>query len=284
MVVMYGDIERIAFDYDGIVYGGYVRDEMISTYHSQNYYLSGNVKADFYNSKVHKSSIKRIIEPNDIDIYFKSQEIADSFIDDLQSYGDILTTKNNDFTYTGIYSLIKHKQIILISDKSSLTIDVSYPHKNTEKECEDIEPPFNNLDMLCNGFIKDVNGIRYSSTTGTYIDDLNEIEKKREIAKITFDIYEMKTELTGGLKIEEPYIVGRVMKMLNRRFSWYITNAPFAYIKKEIVCKCCNENYYGGFQVNLKTFAKDCFYEKLYSKMHMRELNIVIDGEHLSFT
>lgn len=283
MSVMYGDIERIAFDYDGIIYGGYVRDEMISTYYTQNFYMSGNVINDFNNPKIHKSSIKRMITPNDIDIYFKSQEIADKFIDELQSYGDILTIKNNDFTYTGIYSLIKHKQLILISGKSNLTIDVSYPHENTEKECEDIEPPFNNLDMLCNGFIKDKNGVRYSSTTGTYIDDLDINDRKREIARITLDIYEMKTELVDGLKIEEPYIVGRVMKMLNRRFSWNITNAPFVYMKKEITCKCCNETFNGGFQVSKNTYAKDCFYEKLYNNMFKRQLNVMIDGVVLEF-
>lgn len=283
MTVMYSDIECVAFKYDGIIYGGYVRDEMISAYYTQNYYLSGNVARDFTNPKIHKSSIKRIIKPNDIDIYFKSHEIAESFIEDLHSHGDILTIKNNDFTYTGIYSLIKHKQIVLISNKSELIIDVSYPHENTEIECRDIEPPFNNLDMLCNGFIKDVNGIRYSSTTGTYIDDLDEIARKREIARITLDIYEMKTELVDGLKIEEPYIVGRVMKMLNRRFSWHITNAPFGYTKKDILCKCCNEYFKGGFQVSKNSYAKNCFFEKLYNNMFYRQLNIDIDGVTLDF-
>ena len=280
---MYCDIERIAYEFNGVVYGGYVRDEMISTYHTQNYYSNGYSEVDFYNPKTHKSSFKRTIKPNDIDIYFKSQEIANRFIDELYSYGDILTSTNNDFTYTGIYSLIKHKQITLITSKSYLSIDVSYPHKNTEEECLDIEPPFNNLDMLCNGFVKDVNGIRYSSTTGTYIDDLDEVERKREIVRITFDMYEMKTELIAGLKIEEPYIVGRVAKMINRRFSWNITNAPFEYIKKEVVCRCCNETVKGGYKVNKSLYAKDCFYEKLYNKEFKRELNIVIDGETLSF-
>lgn len=283
MTMMYGDIERIAFKYDGIIYGGYVRDEMISTYYTQIYYQSGNVERDINNPKIHKSSIKRIIQPNDIDIYFKSQEIADSFIEDLHSHGDILTTRNNDFTYTGIYSLIKHKQLILISNKSSLIVDVSYPHQNTEVECRDIEPPFNNLDMLCNGFIKDANGIRYSSTTGTYIDDLNIFDRKREIARITLDIYEMKTELVDGLKIEEPYIVGRVMKMLNRQFSWRITNAPFGYTKKDIVCKCCNETFKGGFQVRKNSYAKNCFYEKLYNNIYKRELHVVVDGVIMEF-
>lgn len=277
----YEDIERVAYAYNGVVYGGYIRDKMIATYYTQNYYLKGNAESDFYNAKIHKSSVRRMTAPNDIDIYFKRQEIADRFIDELHSFGDVLVVRNNDATYTGIYSLIKHKQLIV---DSRLTIDISYPYANTEKECEDIEPPFNNLDMLCNGFVKDANGIRYSSTTGTYIDDLDEVERKREIARITLDMYEMKTELTGGLKIEEPYIVGRVVKMINRRFSWHIVNAPFAYIKcGVVVCKCCNETVNGGYRVNKNVYARECFYEKLYNKEFKRELNVVIDGEKLSF-
>jgi hypothetical protein len=118
-----------------------------------------------------------------MDIYFTSAEVANSFIEELSTYGDILKKTNSDFTYTGIYSLIQHKQIILILvDGNELNFDISFPYKNTETECKDLEPPFNNLDMLSNGFIMDINGIRYSTTTGTYMDILDNYQRKKEIA------------------------------------------------------------------------------------------------------
>ena len=166
-----------------------------------------------------------------------------------------------------------------------LAFDISYPYKNTEDECKELEPPFNNLDMLCNGFIMDKNGIHYSTTTGTYMDDLDIKDRKKEIARITLDIYECKTELTtyGGLKIEEPYIVGRVIKMMNRKFGWTIINAPFAFTHKYFTCCKCNELSYKGYKFGKKSYDKECFYEKLYNCEFKRELNLKIDEAIIAF-
>ena len=181
-MITYTDIESVIYDFKGVIYGGYVRDKMIKDYYKELYYSSGYLKKDFNNNKIAKSLIKRTIEPNDMDIYFKSKKEANDFIEELRTYGNIIIFKNNDFTYTGIYSLIEHKQISLIINNNTLLFDISYPLPNTEKECNELEPPFNNIDMLCNGFLMDNKGIRYSNTTGTYIDELFEYERKKEIA------------------------------------------------------------------------------------------------------
>lgn len=267
-MITYTNIESVIYDFKGVIYGGYVRDKMIKDYYKELYYSSGYLEKDFNNNKIAKSLIKRTIEPNDMDIYFKSKKEANDFIEELRTYGNIIIFKNNDFTYTGIYSLIEHKQISLIINNNTLLFDISYPLPNTEKECNDLEPPFNNIDMLCNGFLMDNKGIRYSNTTGTYIDELFEYERKKEIANITFDIYEMKTYLIRGLKIEEPYIIRRIYKMINRKFGWIIINTPFIIIKnnKDCICKKCNEYSKLYFKIGDATYDKNCFYEKLYLK------------------
>ena len=267
-MVLYTDIETVVYDFNGIIYGGYIRDIMIKNYYTELYYTSGYLKKDINNTKIAKSLIKRTIEPNDMDIYFRTKKDAKNFIEELGTYGDIIITKNDDFTYTGIFSLIEHREISLIINNDKLIFDVSYPLPNTENECNELEPPFNNLDMLCNGFIMDNEGIRYSQTTGTYIDDLLENDRKKEIAKIRFDIYEMKTSIIRGLKIEEPYIIKRIYKMINRKFSWIIINTPFIIIKNhnDCICKKCNEYSKLYFKINGETYDKNCFYEKLYLK------------------
>lgn len=264
-MMLYSDIETIVYEYNGIIYGGYVRDKMIKDYYTELYYTSGYLKKDFNNNKIAKSLIKRTIEPNDMDIYFKNKIIADNFIEELGTYGNITITRNNDFTYTGIYSLIRHKEVSLNINDKTLIFDISYPLENMENECNELEPPFNNLDMLCNGFIMDNKGIRYSNTTGTYIDDLI-YDRKKEITKIRLDIYEMKTSLIRGLKIEEPYIIKRIYKMIERKFSWTIINTPFIIIKNnyDCICKKCNEYSNIYFKVHGDTYDKNCFYEKLY--------------------
>jgi len=266
-MILYTDIESVVYDFNGVIYGGYVRDKMIKDYYTELYYTYGYLEKDFNNLKIAKSLIKRTIIPNDMDIYFKSKKEAKNFIEELGTYGEVLIIKNNDFTYTGIFSLIEHREISLIIDNKTLIFDVSYPLSNMEDECNELEPPFNNLDMLCNGFIMDNKGIRYSKTTGAYIDYLG-YERKKEIAKIRFDIYEMKTSLIRGLKIEEPYLIRRISKMINRKFGWIIVNTPFIIIKNndECICKKCNEYSKLYFKVGDSTYDKNCFYEKLYLK------------------
>jgi hypothetical protein len=267
-MILYTDIESVVYNFNGTIYGGYVRDKMIKDYYKELYYISGYLEKDINNPKIGKSTIKRLIEPNDMDIYFKNKKEAKKFIEELETYGNIIIIKNNDFTYTGIYSLIEHKEISLIIDDKNLIFDISYPLPNTENECNELEPPFNNLDMLCNGFLMDNKSIRYSKSTGTYIDDLDENERKKEIANIRFDIYEMKTYLIRGLKIEEPYIIRRIYKMINRKFGWIIINTPFIIIKNnnECICKKCNEYSQLYFKIGDETYDKNCFYEKLYLK------------------
>lgn len=285
MTVSYSTIEPVIYKFNGIIYGGYIRDKMIREYYTDCYYSAGYDKSHFDNLKYAKSSIKRTIKPNDMDIYFKSVEIANLFIQELATYGDIIVSFNNDFTYTGIYSLIHHKNITLIISNITLVFDISYPYKNTEIECIELEPPFNNLDMLCNGFIMDNDGIRYSSTTGTYMDDLCGNQRKKEITRIKFDIYECKTELTtiGGLKIEEPYIIGRIAKMMNRQFKWTIINTPFIIVNHRFICKNCNEIAKNGYKIGKNMYDTTCFYEKLYNCEFKRELHIKIDDEILTF-
>jgi len=263
MIHDYASFESIVFNFDGIIYGGYVRDKIINE----------NKKSDF-------------IISNDMDIFFKNEEIAKKFIEELSSFGDVIKTVNNDNTYTGLFSIIQHKQISVINENQSLTFDISFPYKNTESECQDLEPPFYNLDMECNGFLMDASGIHYSSMTGTYLDTLKSSEKKAELFRIIHDMYKMRTNLTtiGGLKIEEPYIVGRVLKMINRKSSWKILNAPFKFQKRNFICKCCNEiSFKSGYKVGTFSYDKECFFEKLYKFEFKRELKLTIDEQHLAF-
>lgn len=263
MIDDYVSFESIVFKFDGIIYGGYVRDKIIDEYKKSHF-----------------------IVPNDMDVFFKTEEVAKNFIEELSSFGDIIKTVNNDNTYTGLFSIIQHKQISVINENKTLSFDISFPYKNTEIECQDLEPPFYNLDMECNGFLMDASGIRYSSMTGTYLDTLKSSEQKKELVRIIYDMYKMQTNLTtiGGLKIEEPYIVGRVLKMINRKPSWKILNAPFKYQKRNFICKCCNEmSFKSGYKVGEFSYDKECFFEKLYRFEFKRELNLTIDEQPLSF-
>ena len=112
----------------------------------------------------------------------------------------------------------------------------SYPYKNTESECKDIEPPFNNLDMLCNGFIMDINGIRYSSTTGTYMDILDNQDRKKEIEEDSFNLKKAHYgDETPRIPLNQNFIhnehIKQIQKPLNKfspQYANYIGVRPKA--------------------------------------------------------
>lgn len=213
----YSDFENIIFKFDGIIFGGYIRDLLINKYNSD------------------------CILSNDLDIYFKTYQIVLKFLCELKLYGDIGKIKTNSLNYVGMYRNLIVKEITFISNDMKFILDVVYPQLNTE--CL-VEPPFNNLDFYANGFIKDINGIRFSNNTGTFIDDFHNKDKEIFINKIKNDMYNYKTELTltNINKLNQSYMFSRIIKMLTKKNKWIIVNLPFKIINntKKYKCSCCD--------------------------------------------
>ena len=74
---LYNIIKRSGLTEGGIIYGGMVRDEILATYYKELYdtYVEENKIIDpyhekFWNPNFHPETNKRLIIPNDIDIYF----------------------------------------------------------------------------------------------------------------------------------------------------------------------------------------------------------------------
>lgn len=188
-------IKQLVFANYGIIYGGFVRDEILN--HT----------------------------PNDMDVYFKNNKMANNFINNLQIIYPFITIINSN-KYSGFFSLVKYTKITITK---TFSIDVIYPYEYTEKQCKLLEPPFNNLDFTCNGFLLDINGIRYSKNTGTILDKLPNNKRNYQIEKIKKDMYLGNTDLTKKFykKINDRYVLNRINKMINRKNSWHITNYSF---------------------------------------------------------
>lgn len=266
-------IKEIAFEYEGIIFGGMVRDEIIAEHYKKEFNVynknnegksksSGNSSNDFWNKEYHPESIARTITPNDMDIYFVNtsdvanfediikDEFEDSIINIVDEVGPI--------KYGGLLSQFKSKKITIeymlgktftfSGYKITIKIDVIYATDVSIK----IEPPFNNLDMLCNGFIQLNDGSkRLSNNTGTELDSLPYIQKMSAISKILKDMTNFKTEICQIVsKKDIRYCVERYLKMLERSngFSWEILNLPYSLVEPtherctEKICCICQEN------------------------------------------
>ena len=275
----YTDFEDVVFKSKGVIYGGYVRDTMIANYYESLFIANNNVESII--------TINRMVKPKDIDIYFNTKSEANAFIEKLSDYGDVFKKVSNEIHYAGMFREVDHESIELIRDKTSFLFDISYPFSNMEGDMCHLEPPFHNLDMLCNGFLMDINGMRYSESTGTYLDELEGCERTKEIREITYDMYNFKTHLTsyGMVKYNEPYIALRVIKMMKRVFPWVIVNAPFQVIKRHLkngCCNCCGAKLrYNSILFKGKLFEINCFLSNLEYHAKRYDYNIMCDKKHV---
>lgn len=258
-------VKKAIFNRNGIIFGGAVRDTIISEHYKELYnkhIKDTNTKTStkkFWDETFHPETALRTILANDIDVNFKSIEESQNFIEDLThlcieenvSFKKIVNKTNLkygiDVNVDKYVMTIDVGKIPFIFDGYSFDIKIDIVIPNNKQL-----PPFKNLDMLCNGFIMTKDGISLSNNTGTYLDKLTTIEKTIESAKIMTNMIELKTSFCWKGKKEHKngflfhaHALKRIDKLINRKFPWTITNIPF---KNEIAteentcmecCICC---------------------------------------------
>jgi len=270
-------VKTIGLNSSGILFGGVVRDDIIGTHYRK---LFIDKKLDFdkywdYNYDVETN--KRLIIPKDIDIFFKNENNSVIFIKELHKLvqrfnGNITISTNrnlNDIRYTCNYLFLKHQRLHIYLNVGSslsqpgirLTLDIDIikvdSNRNNDisifnyiEEINRIEPPFYNLDFLSNIFICEKSNsmiiTRMSNCTGTPIDDMVFSKKIQFIAKIMEDIINMQTHFVSKINsFNSEYInCYRILKMIDRNYSWNILNIPFRFIEtkdiiEDISDKCC---------------------------------------------
>jgi hypothetical protein len=265
-------IETKAFKYDGVLFGGAVRDLIISEHYGKQFRTHVKSNRDlmrdknFWNASIHPESAARTLVPDDMDIYFSCKQDSELFIESMHymceeenvgimienlqdeisndpaKYGRMLDVQKVTITLvTGrIPFIFRGHQIVIQVD----VVTPKYPIM--------MQPPFNNLDFLCNGFLKTKHGIVYSNDTGTYIDRLTELEKTAEVLKIQRDMIQFKTNLCRFERIQQvdistshknKYAFKRINKLLKKeRFPWTICNLPFeltSATKEHLGTECC---------------------------------------------
>ena len=227
-----GQCKRLAFeklkhtglDNNGTIFGGFVRDEYISEYYTDKFKREHNREdmnigeycERYWNEEFSPETKARILMPKDMDISFKTREEADKFINELRSipeFSKIWITSSNTSEYSRCMQdsleSIQHISIDMHYGREpflsrgrliKIDIDIVVPiNKN-------IEPPFDNLDMLCNGFILTKEGKRFSKNTGTIIDMYSDYERAVVTPQILRDMLNFKTYICMTNKYEKQTI------------------------------------------------------------------------------
>jgi hypothetical protein len=243
----YDEIKRKCFQHNGIIFGGFVRDEYISEYYSAKYNKHYNNSNRYWDIKHSPETNPRLLIAKDIDISFKSQESANNFIEaikDIKEFYEVCVvdrTYNTD-NYSNVQSVLASiKQVFIYLRVGhipfvnngfiiSMSIDVVVPNNPL------LQPPFNNLDVLCNGFIMTYeNGKQFSRNTGTIIDNYSDYERAVIVPQILKDMFEFKTYICMTTNARNRFInidaLKRIKKLFDKNEKWTILNMPF---KKEI--------------------------------------------------
>ncbi len=254
----YARLENIALNNKGIIYGGYVRDVMIAEEHARRFNMQHQESSDkFWDKSFSPETRGRLLIPNDMDICFYSVEEADYFIASLRQvteFSDVVSSMYHNY-YSANISCVQHVLIYIkkigyvpfVNPGATIIIqiDVVIPKVN-------IEPPFNNLDMLCNGFImlqpdNTLRAVKYSSNTGTVLDDYTNVQKMQVVSGIVNDLVEFKTHLCFS-SVYAPtrtdfniMCMRRVMKMYNKTIPWTMYNSPIQVTTQnaEATHECC---------------------------------------------
>lgn len=275
----YNRIKRMGLDEQGIIYGGMVRDEIVANYNKSlfdEYIKTTSLDIEAYRKywivSYHPESKKRLIIPNDMDIYFKDNATATSFINKITTYATQFNAnicvydeiRTNGLIYS-VGNNFQHKKIRIIfyigrtfvfaGHKIEIKIDVII---NTTDRL--IEPPFNNADFTCNMFVMSSTTegnyeIRLSRNTGTSLDDMNHVCKRRIETNIINELVAGRTEFIRNIESRDAeYINGfRILKMLNNtQHTMKITNLLFSYIPRieiddieniaEQICDICQHS------------------------------------------
>ena len=274
--IVYEHITKTVFDNNGIIFGGYVRDKIISDhyksiYNDANSYNTHNIHK-FWNCFNQPETAARTLVAKDMDICMYRKEDVNAFINALQNvfknefgYANISSselTELSDFSYLGLglpitmYKKIKYTAVVgrvpyvYSGTEIHFDFDIVIPKKNW------LQPPFGRTDMLSNLFIMTKQGVMMSNYTGTIIDKMSVLNKQKMSVKIMSDMIEFKTQFCM-LNSRNNFTCGdyeynrkafeRIKKMLFKTFRWEITNLPFVICefkktetdKTEVATSCC---------------------------------------------
>ena len=185
-----------------------------------------------------------------MDIYFQNKLDSDKFMKTVEEFcktygGELIVVDklNSNALFYSVGTYCIHKKIIIVlhlgktlsfnGHKIEIKIDLII---NNDVHYH-YEPPFNSADFSCNLFVmvKDPQGynIRLSKNTGTPLDTLDYVNKKRIEAKIIDELLLGRIEFIRNMNSKNTeYINGfRIMKMLSKD-EYKITNLLFRDVEK----------------------------------------------------
>lgn len=299
-------VKNAALNNNGIIFGGVVRDEIISSYYKKYFmnYLttigdfdSKEISEKMWDTTIHNVSSARILVPNNMEVFFNNKISYLKFLENIyHKFGKIKVFENIRDNH--LLSLMDNKMndmitctILMIEHIIGKTLTFNglqlkfkitvYYIKNVHNGSQIIEPPFNCLDMICNSLIHIKDGIRLSRCTGTPLDSFTIVEKTKAAHVIMRQISNYETYICSNFNYEhnKVYIIKKIMNMIDQKngISWKFINSPYTILKsikeeecEELYCCICQEELYDNNDIAV-VYVNDSTGNKIIgSRTHCR--------------
>lgn len=314
-------IKEKVFYWNGIIFGGFVRDTIISEHYTYLFWkkYANNKNVNIWNQNIDTDTSPRNLNSCNIDICMDNEEHATKMIQDIthviiKDFNIYNVNIINKFSIPSKYNvnnlpgkLYQYSYHILVGKIPYISEGV-YIKINIDLLITSNTPPFGKLDFGCNGFIMTKQGISLSYNTGTDIDNLNLAQHKELEYKIIKDITNFKTfycikfpELAStdehtAIEYNE-HACKRIEKMTTHKNKWNIENLPIInHVKLNIIKRCfiCSERikkknyrYSIPFKHECNNITStldvhhDCFFKSMYSQINEKKYIININNTNI---
>ena len=262
-------IKNIVFNWNGIIFGGFVRDHIITEYYTDIFKKKNNNNIlNIWNTNIDKETIARTLVPDEIDICMNNKHQSDKMIADITKtlvteFGEtniiitnviLINNYDNFYTYTDNHcnSIYRYCYDILIAKIPYITEGINI-NIIIDVIISDNVVPIGRLDLLCNGFFMTKYNISLLNNTGTELDNLGILEKKEIESKIIKDIVNFKTDycmifprITNintlfAIKYNEQACKS-IENLAKHKYKWEIRNLPIVLVHPNNynnICKNC---------------------------------------------
>jgi hypothetical protein len=247
-------------------YQNILADKIVQVFHENDIVLFGSYVREYSSGREHD------FNKSDIDCFSNTLGINQiiNLLDEngIRTISNVL--KSNYYVKSGINTFGLEVCSKNIDIKTSIKLDVC-----TSKD-RGVVPPFGNLDFECNALIWDKSGVKLSTNTGTYLDNLSPEQREskktdiiiRNIVKFT-TINKLPSDGTSrGMINKRKKLLLREIKMIKN--GWEITNSKISICRPEGgECGICDKMLNSHKAIALKG---DC--KKLYHIKCFRETSI----------
>lgn len=268
----YKQLEEAALLNDGIVYGGYILTEFMKdlavTKFKKNHMscYQEMFTTLFWDSNYNPETADRLLLPNDLDVAFKTERNKEAFIRMVMElrFFNVTEGESNDL-YTSHGIGVKHTKYCISAKVGASFANTGVKLMFYVDVCvSNCEPPFNRCDTLANCFIKELEGVRISRSSGFFPPTVRPVEMVFNAGKIVNLIREKKTMITiNPFSIEEAKrILYRISKAVLKGFT--LTNVTWISIcEEEKTCMICWNDRATHSIKQGSHFHKDCLAEFL---------------------